>query len=53
MVLETVFYLPLPSLIHPNHLRPLFNIHEAVVKLLLKTGRVDVDFKDLIGRTPL
>jgi ankyrin repeat protein len=36
---------------------PLFqaaiNGHAAVVKLLLETGRVEVDAKDTIGRTPL
>jgi hypothetical protein len=29
------------------------NGHEAVVKLLLETGKVDVDSKDKYGRTPL
>ena len=29
------------------------NGHEAVVKLLLETGKVDVDSKDQYGRTPL
>lgn len=29
------------------------NGHEAVVKLLLGTGKVDVDSKDEDGRTPL
>ncbi|KAH0538139.1 hypothetical protein FGG08_005247 [Glutinoglossum americanum] len=29
------------------------NGHEAVVKLLLDTGKVDVDLKDRYGRTPL
>ncbi|RYP80206.1 hypothetical protein DL770_006337 [Monosporascus sp. CRB-9-2] len=27
--------------------------HKAVVKLLLETGKVDIDFKDKNGRTPL
>ncbi len=27
--------------------------HEAVVKLLLETGKVDIDAKDKSGRTPL
>lgn len=26
--------------------------HEAVVQLLLKTGKVDVNFKDCEGQTP-
>ena len=29
------------------------NGHEAVVKLLLATGKVDADSEDTIGRTPL
>ena len=30
-----------------------FNGHDAVVKLLLETGKVDADSKDRYGRTPL
>jgi ankyrin repeat protein len=29
------------------------NGHEAVVKLLLETGKVDIDSKDCYGQTPL
>jgi ankyrin repeat protein len=29
------------------------NGHEAMVKLLLETGKIDVDLKDRSGQTPL
>ena len=29
------------------------NVHEAIVKLLIDTGKVDVDSKDSRSRTPL
>ena len=50
------------NLVHPYRLTPKFISsimaasyfgHEAVAKLLLETGKVDVDSKDSDGRTPL